>query len=443
MTTEEQGRFENFEQDLLKARDSAYKEINIANEFGLGHQEIKHSEFLAHLLDPNRKPYRLKADQSGSKAYFLRFFFAALEKYSCVGLNKKKRLNSDILACASGNGQAVSAADIEALGSAKDLQADTETRGEDDNKRIDILLISKQEQIVFVIENKVFSKTHDDQLKYYEQRYQGSEWKKKVFVYLTPKGDIPQNKDGTEAVNWCAFDYAALHDVIEEFKNAVAANAATSITELTGKLKNKFIYAMEDYMGNIDTEVLNKASGEANDVYAKLLDKYPDLVEGLARYYNGAHPAKVADYCRKKLHGTQVRNNRAWCYTEEMKKFFERHGEEIGSKFYIVCQQKSGSKTEESGNIMELWAELLISQNASPAQQLIMNDPRIKKLQRGGPLGNTNYNIIRKHPFLTKKEITASDGTYLPFDEVRPKIDEYLQDFSADLQQLKDILKTL
>ena len=359
-----------------------------------------------------------------------------------MGLNKKKRLNSDILACASGNGQAVSAADIEALGSAKDLQADTETRGEDDNKRIDILLISKQEQIVLIIENKVFSKTHDDQLKYYEQRYQGSEWKKKVFVYLTPKGDIPQNEDGTEAVNWCAFDYAALHDVIEEFKNAVAVNAATSITELTGKLKNKFIYAMEDYMGNIDTEVLNKASGEANDVYAKLLDKYPDLVEGLVRYYNGAHSDKVANYCRKKLNAELAGNSNFYFYTEEMKKFFERHGEEIGNKMRIVCQKGS-----TSGKKMDLWVELNIPKNASPAQQILIKNPNIQALQalkKGKPSSATaNYRIIPNDPFLSKSELAEPDGTYRPFDEVSPIIDKHLQGFSKKLQQLENILKTL
>lgn len=463
MTKAEQERFENFIQDLLQARDLAYKEINIANEFGLGHWEVKHSVFLEHLFDPNRKQYCLKADQSGSKAYFLRLFFAALEKYTGKGKNKRKKSNSDILASGSGTGQAVTAADIEALGRANDLQVKREapvvaiealgrandlqvkkeTPDEDDKGRIDILLISEQEQIVFVIENKVLSTTHDDQLRKYEEYYQGQEWKKKVFVYLTPEGDIPQNEDGTEAVNWCTFDYAVLRDVVEEFKNSVALNTAMSITELKGKLKNKFIYALEDYMGNIDTEVLKKAGGEANDVYAKLLDQYQDLVEGLVGFYNGARPLVIADYCREVLNAEFVGGSRYWFYTETMKEFFQRHNEEIENKCFIVCQ----GTTSKNAKSMEIWLQLNVANGKplSPAQQLIRNNPQFKVLQKGyKSTAIQNYRVITTaNLFLEIGDMTEPDGTYKPFDEVRPVIDRKLQPFLNLLTEFENTLKTL
>lgn len=444
MTKTEQERFKNFVLLFLKARDAAYKEINIANEFGLGHQEIKHSELLSHLFDPNRKQYRLKADKSGSKAYFLRLFFAALEKYTREE-NGKTRPNIDILARASGNGQAVSAADIEALGSAKDLQVETESPVEgQDRGRIDILISSEQKHTVFVIENKVFSTAHDDQLKRYEHRYQDPKWEKKVFVYLTPKGSLPCHKDQTEATNWCAFDYAVLRDVVEKFKKAVDPDDGTeSVTALTGDFKKRLIFALEDYMGNIDTEIFNKANVEANDVYAKLLEQYPDLVDGLVGFCNGARPSVIANYCKETIFkGHSSGSSSFWIYTDGMKEFFERHGEEIDRKCYIVCQGKGGNKNSKS---MEIWLELLISNNApSPAQQIIMNDPKIRGLRTSQKApGNMNYNIITSQTFLETKDMTASDGTYLPFETVRPKIAGKLQPFLDLLQKFEERLKKL
>lgn len=438
----EQERIENFAQDLAKARDTAYKEINIANEFGLGHQEIKHSAFLAHLFDPNRAQYCLRADKNGSRAYFLRFFFDALEKYA--GGKGRNRLNSDILANGSGTGNEVTAADIENFGRAEDLQVNTETVGDgEDKKRIDILIFSEQKQTVFIIENKVFSTTHDDQLRRYEIRYQNPNWKKKVFVYLTPKGDIPQNEDETEAVNWCIFDYAALRDVVEEFKKAVDPdNGTESVTALKGDSKKRLIFALEDYMENINTEVLKKAGGEANDVYANLLDQYPDLVEGLVGFYNGARPLVIADHCREILKGKWTSNSRFWFYTEGMKEFFKRHGEEIDKKCYIVCQGKGGNKNAKS---MEIWLELLISNGSpSPAQQLIMNDSQIKMLRKGSaPRGTQNYNIIPSQTFLKEQDMTASNGAYLPFEQVCSVIDQKLKPFRDLLTEFENILKTL
>ncbi len=80
-------------------------------------------------------------------------------------------------------------------------------------KHIDILAVSKKEKFLLCIENKVFSKEHDHQLsRYYsllENEYHGY---MKVFVYLTPYGDLPEEEEMQK--NWQTLNYQEVMEII-------------------------------------------------------------------------------------------------------------------------------------------------------------------------------------------------------------------------------------
>lgn len=69
-------------------------------------------------------------------------------------------------------------------------------------KNIDIMLLSEEEKVVIVIENKIGSHEHDNQLVRYEKIIQDEyPLYKKIFIYLTPDGDEPTSD------NWIIFTY--------------------------------------------------------------------------------------------------------------------------------------------------------------------------------------------------------------------------------------------
>lgn len=78
-------------------------------------------------------------------------------------------------------------------------------------KNIDILLVSKQNKYIVVIENKVWSKESQHQLNKYESIV-NEEFKeyKKIFIYLTPYGDSASNN------KWVSVSYQLFIDIIEK-----------------------------------------------------------------------------------------------------------------------------------------------------------------------------------------------------------------------------------
>ncbi|MGM0409830.1 MAG: PD-(D/E)XK nuclease family protein [Bacillota bacterium] len=77
--------------------------------------------------------------------------------------------------------------------------------------RIDILLISRQNNLVIVIENKIDSSEHSNQLnRYYNIINREFNDYHKVFVYLTREGEIPSDEE-----NWLIFDYDSVLALIE------------------------------------------------------------------------------------------------------------------------------------------------------------------------------------------------------------------------------------
>lgn len=147
----------------LEKLEEIVNTFNIFDALKLVNYEIRHSIFLSWLMDPQ--------ETHGLKDYFLKSFlkFAALKASQ---LEKSE----------------VSVFDIDCW----DLN-DAEVLRE--WKNIDILIRCDEQKFICVIENKIYSKEHSDQLQKYRKIIQEEypEYKK-LFIYLTVEGDIPSDE---------------------------------------------------------------------------------------------------------------------------------------------------------------------------------------------------------------------------------------------------------
>jgi len=184
---EDQKKLEVLENFILNNPDLEKIELmlsdfNLFETLCLVNTEIRHSNVLAWLLDPNQN--------HGIGPYFLNQFL--------------KRFISDHKA----DIDFINVFDIELF----DF-SDVEVRREWRN--IDILIIIKEEKknLVVAIENKIRSSEHGKQLETYrnvvENEFQDYD---KILIYLTPEGAIPSDN------LWVSFNYDIISDLVDVFK---------------------------------------------------------------------------------------------------------------------------------------------------------------------------------------------------------------------------------
>lgn len=228
--------------------------INIFDAVGMSTQEVKHSAFLAWLLDPN-KPHGL-----GNAVLKL-----LLEKVRAYPAINRIPSNAEIIA-------KISEDFSDSLQNAPDLIVETEKVLFDPNSRIDIFIRSDKNDKTLVIENKVFTSTHDDQLKRYEHEAKllGGDT---LFIYLTPHGDIPTDINGNYQQGWCMIDYKTITDIVKESMRSIPRT----------KNNAKLIGLTEDYISTVDTNIL-KNNAELRKLCKEIRRKHADAIAILTSY---------------------------------------------------------------------------------------------------------------------------------------------------------------
>jgi len=105
---------------------------------------------------------------------------------------------------------------------------------------IDILAVSEDNQMVIVIENKVGSKESKHQLHKYltdvEREFPSF---KKVFMFLTPEGDIPSDPE-----NWIVVTYQQILDVLLKVIDLKKSSLDTRVIEFL----NQYIETVRRYV---------------------------------------------------------------------------------------------------------------------------------------------------------------------------------------------------
>jgi thiamine phosphate synthase YjbQ (UPF0047 family) len=186
-------------------------------------REIKHSNVLAWLLDPN------ESHNIGNKA--LKLFLEIIPTPSDVDLTSLSNGSSKI-------------------NSAYVFR-------EWENIDLSILIKSGSKRFLIIIENKIKTKDSHKQLKKYRNRVENKykEDFKKIFIYLTPEGEEP--KDKNELQDWNLLSY---RQIVSGVLNKVTLVAKGDV--------KKFIVQYVDILGRIILED-SKVNKLSNEIYKK------------------------------------------------------------------------------------------------------------------------------------------------------------------------------
>ena len=181
-TAEDEKALRDFllDEDCLEELLPWTERFNIFDVLKISRTEIRHSNMLSWLLDPN--------ENHGLGDRFLKSLF------QLIATNSAKHDVFEVLLL--------------------DYKSFTVLR---EWKNIDILLASKDEKTLVAIENKVGSHEHSDQLNRYrsilEMEYEDY---KKIYIFLTPDGDASSDPE-----NWEAISYQELVDELERITSNV------------------------------------------------------------------------------------------------------------------------------------------------------------------------------------------------------------------------------
>lgn len=209
--TEELAALERFvvENDDLLALEERIGRFNIFDALGIARAEIRHSNFLAWLLDP--------AESHGQGDLFL------------------KALLMDIAKRAREQGLSPPFSPVHLDGA--DLSG-VEVRRE--WKSIDLLLIGKAPMFAIAIENKLDSGEHSNQLQRYEDTAKVEFGDRpRMHVFLTPEGDDASDSD------WVSYSYADIHRVISRIiktnTGAIGTDVATFLKHYLNLLESRIM----------------------------------------------------------------------------------------------------------------------------------------------------------------------------------------------------------
>jgi hypothetical protein len=250
--------------DLERLEDIA-EEFNIFEVLGAVRQELRHSSFLAWLLDPSRN--------HGLGDYFLKRFL-----WTTAGLARERDI------------QTISPIEVNTL----DL-GDVTVRREWRN--IDILISSESQRFVCAIENKVDSSEHSSQLDRYFDRCK-AEFPdyRHHFVFLTPWRTEPSCDE------WVPVGYRSVLDLVERVVNAKQGTLGDEVglflQHYASMLRRHIVGESE--IDKLCTRIYNKHRQALEMLFERRPDRQADiraLLEQLIKSYSD--PQFELDACSK------------------------------------------------------------------------------------------------------------------------------------------------
>ena len=239
---------ERLEQFILNNKDlenleSLLAQFNVFETLNIVNTEIRHSSVLFWLLQPNAN--------HGCGDYFLRLFL----KY--IFSSNREYLKGDI-----------SIFDLEIF-----EYGEVEVRRE--WKNIDLLIVSELNKFVVVVENKISTVEHGNQLNRYfdivEKEFPKFE---KIYVYLTPDGDRASNE------RWLVFDYGTIVGIIED----LIEYRKTSLNEhILSFLKQYLIILRRYIVSNSEIETICRGIYKKHKQALDLIFSYkPDILSEIS-----------------------------------------------------------------------------------------------------------------------------------------------------------------
>lgn len=390
-------RIENFEKELQSITKIKNTGINIFDAIGMKRQEIKHSAFMAWLLNPN-KEHKLSTQ-------FIKMF---LKRLALRENGEEFEDNAKIL-----KNLGIDNTDInQFFEDAQNVSVETErslTKETIDDGRIDIYVEDKKNKVLIAIENKVFTSTHDNQLLRYEEEFcDRTDWKK-IFVYLSPFGELPKDDNGLLCYNWCVMDYRDVLSIIRQLKDNQKP------------ISNKLKLLMGDYIDMVETNIL-KEKKELIKLCKQIRRKYQEELDILLQYTGEENIEYVKNSFKKNIVGTVVKETESGIsgYSAKIQSFFAQVDKTSNFNFAynISCikgpmQAKISIYKEEN----EQW---------TTAQ---------KKLK---DIISPNIRAGNKYCSMVSIEILTEEEVCLPLEKVRTKLDKKLAEFYDKVNYLEN-----
>lgn len=251
MIQEERELLERFvvDNEDLEKLESELAKFNIFEAVGIVRQELRHSNFLAFLLNPSQN-HRL------DDIFLKKFLKQVLLEADDVNLR----------------GLRVSPIDIDIA----DLE-DAEVRRE--WKNIDILVHSPSNRLVCAIENKIDSVEHSDQLHRY-QKIVAKEFGdcRAILIYLSPEGDQPSDN------RWIAFSYSKVVELIDNIcknKSTLGSDLYTLMTHYSNLMRRHIVSDSE--IAELCRKIYNKHKSALDLIFEHRPDLQLELAEFIQR----------------------------------------------------------------------------------------------------------------------------------------------------------------
>ena len=266
--------------------DLGLKNPNIFQILRITKNEIRHSNFLSWLLDPNQSH---KLGDIFLKRFLREVFssdkFGDIDQVDVEGMDLSK---------------------VEVLR---------------EWKNIDVLI--KLNDVVICIENKVLSKEHSNQLKRYREIIENDfPNEKKIFVYLTPEGDESENEtDSYEPIS-----YEFVVDTLERIISVYGES-------LNQQVKNY----IKDYITIIKRELME--TDELTELSKKIYSNHKELFDFIYE-----HKPDVLDDV-KSIFEQQIKN-RGWILGSQSKVYLRFTTPKISELTYINKNSNGWRKKE-------------------------------------------------------------------------------------------------
>ena len=219
--------------------DLGLKNPNIFQILRITKNEIRHSNFLSWLLDPNQSH---KLGDIFLKR-FLREVFSS-DKFGDIDQ-----------------------VDVEGMDLSKvEIQREW--------KNIDILI--KLENVVVCVENKVLSKEHSNQLKRYKEIIENQfPNHHQTFVFLTPEGDT--SEDESETYEPISYEF-----IVESLDRIISVYGESLNEQVKNYIKDYITIIKRELMGTDKlTELSKKIYQNHKDLFDFIIDHKPDVLDGV------------------------------------------------------------------------------------------------------------------------------------------------------------------
>lgn len=193
--------------DDLLALESLIGRFNVFDALAIARAEVRHSNFLAFILDP--------AESHGQGDLFLKAVLMDVLKSAPPALRPLSPILLD----------------------------GTELRGVEVRREwvhIDLLITCDEPPFAVVVENKVDSHEHSDQLSRYQETMK-SQYPEvpSLYVYLTPNGEEPSQTD------WVPYSYSDLHRVLTRirtaYQSAIGGDVLVFLDHYINLIGNRFM----------------------------------------------------------------------------------------------------------------------------------------------------------------------------------------------------------